>query len=177
MRIFRAVSGTIAVMLVAVISLLNAAGCGTGRVLSIHERFRVSDGRTITDIVTGLRWKVGPDRDTGWHGAEYWIAGLEGNWRMPYRRELEELHRAGITTETWGPFENGGWFVWCVDFTSRNMAYRYSFMPSYVFSGAYPPSPAGERVFAVLPPPGYGTVALRAFRSSNLFGSPWSHLY
>ena len=106
-----------------------AAACGTTSRISIFDRFRESSDDAITDIVTGLQWRIGPDRDFDWHSANIWIANLEGDWRMPTLDELEDLFDAGITTETWGPFDNTGWLVWCVDYASRNMAYRFCFIP------------------------------------------------
>jgi len=151
------------IMLVAVPVLVMA--CGTTSRISIYDRFRQSpEDEVITDIVTGLQWKVGPDRDFDWYGAGIWIASLEGNWRMPTIDELEQLFDAGITTDTWGPFDNTGWLVWCVDYTSRNMAGRFCFIPDNVFLGAHTSAPAGQRVFAVLSPRGYGTVAMRGSR-------------
>jgi hypothetical protein len=140
--------------------MVISAGCGTTSRISIFDRFRESSDDAITDIVTGLQWKIGPDRDFDWHSANIWIANLEGDWRMPTLDELEELFDAGITTETWGPFDNTGWLVWCVDYASRNMAYRFCFIPNDVFFGSHMSAPSGQRVFAVLSPSGYGTVAL-----------------
>ncbi len=77
--------------------------------ISIYDRFLVSNDNTITDIVTGLQWRVGPDRDFDWFDAGIWVASLGGNWRLPYHYELDELYDANITTLTWGPFDNTGW--------------------------------------------------------------------
>jgi hypothetical protein len=137
-----------------------STGCGTTSRISIYDRFRESSDEIITDIVTGLQWRVGPDRDFDWQSANIWISNREGNWRMPTLDELEELFDAGITTETWGPFDNTGWLVWCVDYTSRNMASRFCFIPNNVFLGSHLGAPAGQRVFAVLSPLDYGTVAM-----------------
>ena len=41
--------------------------------------------------------------------------GLGGGWRMPMQNELKVLFDAGITYDDPGPFENGGWSVWCGD--------------------------------------------------------------
>jgi len=157
-------------VLLMLLLTINSCGSSTSRI-SIHDRFRVSSDKIITDIVTGLQWKVGPDRDFDWYGAGIWIEQLEGNWRMPLRNELEELFEAGITVDRWGPFDNTGWFVWSVDYTSRNMSFAFCFIPMDAFQGIYPTWPAGQRVFAVLSPPGYWINALRTFRSLNLCGS------
>ncbi len=146
---------------VIAILLVLVAGCGTTSRISIYDRFRESEEGTITDLVTGLQWMVGPDRDFDWYGAQRWISSLEGDWRMPTRDELEELFDAGITTDTWGPFDNSGWMVWCVDFTSSNMSYRFCFIPNDVFLFSHFDAPMGQRVFAVLAPRSYGIVACR----------------
>ncbi len=153
-------------------------GCirSTSRI-SIYDRFRVSSDDIITDIVTGLQWKIGPDRDFDWYDAGIWIENLGGNWRMPTHDELEELYTAGITTLTWGPFDNTGWLVWSVDYGRRNMSYLFSFVPYDVFLGRHAGAPTGQRVFVVLSPPGYWINAQRTIRSLNLFGFPVSRLY
>ncbi|MBD3277484.1 MAG: hypothetical protein GF388_04210 [Candidatus Aegiribacteria sp.] len=161
-------------VLITFLVLLSA--CGSPSRLSIFQRFRENDDGLITDIVTGLQWKVGPDRDTDWFEANIWVDNLGGLWRMPLREEMEELYDAGINVNTWGPFDNGGWSVWCVDYHSSGMRYLFSFWPytGMDFTAVGPPS--GERAFAVLSPEGYGTVALRTFRSWTRFGSPLSLL-
>jgi len=143
----------------SVFFVLLSAGCGVTSRIPIHERFRTDENNVITDIVTGLQWMVGPDRDFGWYEANIWLRDLEGDWRMPTRDELEQLFAAGITTDTWGPFDNSGWIVWCVDYSSPNMAHRFCFLPNVVFMGAFPPVPSGERVFTVMSPAGYSIVA------------------
>jgi len=175
MRLFGYLGKAFAVLPVL---LLIISGCGKSTYrMGIHERFRVSSDKIITDIVTGLQWKVGPDRDFDWQGAGIWIEKLGGNWRMPLRCELEKLFEAGITTNTWGPFDNTGWIVWSVDYASRDMSYPFCFIPMDAYLGLYPTWPAGQRVFAVLSPPDYWINALRTFRSLNLCGFPVSLLY
>ncbi len=156
---------------------LFLSGCmlSTSRI-SIYDRFLVSSDNVITDIVTGLQWKVGPNRDIDWYEARIWIASLGGNWRLPYHYELDELYNANITTMTWGPFDNTGRFVWSVDFTRRNMCYLFGFTPYDIYQGAHTVA-SGERVFAVLSPPGYWINAQRTFRSLILCGFPLFRLY
>jgi len=156
--------------------IINGCGSHTSR-LCIDDRFRISSDDIITDIVTGLQWKVGPDRDFSWQGAGIWIEHLGGNWRMPLRYELEDLFAAGITTNSWGPFDNTGWIVWSVDYTIRDMSYPFCFIPIDAYQGMYPTWPSGQRVFAVLSPPDYWINALRTFRSLNLSGFPVSLRY
>ncbi len=157
--------------------MLVLSGCmlSTSRI-SVYDRFLVSNDNIITDIVTGLQWKVGPNRDIEWYEARIWVASLGGNWRLPYHWELKELYDANITTLNWGPFDNTGWHVWSVDFTRRNMCYRFSFSRYDVYQGVHTVS-SGERVFAVLSPPGYWINAQRTFRSLILCGFPLFRLY
>ena len=156
---------------------LILSGCmlSTSRI-SIYDRFRVSSDDIITDIVTGLQWRVGPDREFDRFEAGIWIASLGGNWRMPMHNELEALYNANITTLTWGPFDNTGWLVWSVDYSRRNMSYLYNFTPYDIYQGAHTVA-SGERVFAVLSPPGYWINAQRTFRSLILCGFPLFRLY
>ncbi len=80
-------------ILILSLLLLILPGCMllTSRI-SIYDRFLVSNDNTITDIVTGLQWRVGPDRDFDWFDAGIWVASLGGNWRLPYHYELDELY-------------------------------------------------------------------------------------
>lgn len=155
-----------AAVFLAVSSSLISSGCGGPARTSIHERFRKGPDGVITDLFTGLQWRVGPDRDFDRYGAEIWISGLEGDWRMPTYDELKELSRAGVTTETWGPFDNSGWLVWCVDYTSRDMMNLFCFEPSNVYAIYHC---AGQRVFAVLSPGGYGAVAFSSSETSPAY--------
>jgi len=159
----------ISVLLSLLVLLLAGCSSSTSRI-SIYDRFRSSSDDTITDIVTGLQWKIGPDRDFDWYSAVIWVDDLSGNWRMPMLEELEDLFDAGITTLTWGPFENTGWLVWSVDYASTDMSYPFCFIPNDVFLGSHMPPPYGQRVFAVLSPPGYGINAQRTFRNLILCG-------
>jgi hypothetical protein len=141
------------------LSILVGISCSTPSRIGIHDRFRESEDGSVTDIVTGLQWKIGPDRDFDWYAAQSWIEDLGGDWRMPTIDELEQLYSAGITTDTWGPFDNTGWIVWCLDFTSRDMRYRFCFIPNDAFLDSHTSAPSGQRVFAVLAPRSYGTEA------------------
>jgi len=150
---------TSVIILSALPIILSGCMLSTSRI-SIYDRFRQSSDDIITDIVTGLQWQVGPDRDFDWQCAGIWIENLDGNWRMPMLNELEELFDAGITTKTWGPFANAGWMVWSVDYACRNLSRPFCFIPYDIYQGAHEPAPSGHRVFAVLSPPGYGIIAL-----------------
>jgi len=118
--------------------------------VAISERFSVSEDSVITDNVTELQWRVGPDTDTDWNAANQWIDDLGGNWRMPQRYELLLLWDAGIDTEYWGPFENSGCYVWCLDGWSGPERHLFSFVPQspywWILSSVF----TDERVFAVL---------------------------
>jgi len=86
----------------------------------------VEDGM-IEDTETGLEWLVGPDRDTNWEEARKWIEGLEGNWRMPTRSELQALYHAGTKRNRWGPFTNNGGLVWAAGERDSSSAWCFNF--------------------------------------------------
>ena len=76
---------------------------------------------------TSHYWLVGPDRDMDWAEAKEWVDDLGGNWRMPYREELQGLWDAGISEENWGPFENSGLWVWSGEIRSSRDAWAFYF--------------------------------------------------
>jgi hypothetical protein len=119
------------------ITLALYSGCNVSAVVDEVEReVRAEDqvdqrfpeeGGMITDSVTGLQWKVGPDSDTDWMTASLWVENLNGEgWRMPSRQELLGLHDAGLNWHNWGPFDNDGQSVWS-DSTSRYGAHAWLF--------------------------------------------------
>ena len=86
--------------------------CAVGFRLSRSVSCFEVDGAIITDTTTGLEWRVGPDSDTDWYEADYWVKDLGGTWRMPSLPELQGLYIAGITRDSWGAFANSGLCVW-----------------------------------------------------------------
>jgi hypothetical protein len=76
----------------------------------------------------GSEWMVGPDRNTTWNQASEWAAGLDGGWRLPTPRELRSLYESGVELGSWGPFENGGMYVWTSESTgstATNFNFKY----------------------------------------------------
>jgi len=66
-------------------------------------RFVTEACGAIHDTRTGLRWMVGPDRDTPWDGAKGWADGLDAcsaGWRLPTVAELRGLFMADSTAGT-----------------------------------------------------------------------------
>ncbi len=118
----------------------------------IDERFTVDEDSVITDTATGLLWRTGPDTDTGWEAANLWIDGLEGEWRMPFRYELLTLWDVGIDTDSWGPFVNSGYYVWCIDSRTSPEKHLFSFIPEDPYWWEVVTDYTGERAFAVLAP-------------------------
>lgn len=58
-----------------------------------------SDG--VKDTKTSLEWIAGPDRDTTWSEARFWVQNLSvdgGGWRMPTMNELKTLYQKGDIT-------------------------------------------------------------------------------
>jgi hypothetical protein len=96
-------------------------------------RFTVSSVGVITDSQTGLEWVAGPDQDTNYAQAERWVAGCNvggGGWRMPTRRELENLHQWGMGEREISPaFKTTGWYVWAEPSDSSS-AWRFDFLSS-----------------------------------------------
>jgi len=151
-------------------------GCNRSTVgMSIGDRFMVSDDDVITDLITGMQWKVGSDCDIDWEDAREWIESLGCDWEMPTFSQLNELWNAGISVTTWGPFTNSGRYVWCLYFDGDGKSHEFSFIPIDPFAmncGAI-----GTRVFAIRVSRQNHIVARRTFRSSNLFGFLLSRLY
>jgi hypothetical protein len=126
--------------------------------ISIHDRFIPSADCTVLDLCTGIIWKRGPDTNMSCGEARAWIDDLGGGWRMPTVSELMEIFRAGITTETWGPFDNTGWEVWGLKIPSGDQCCIVSFREPEVYvvrimgySSHGLDINAGQRVWAVLP--------------------------
>jgi hypothetical protein len=91
-----------------------------------ESRFAESSG-IITDYVSDLQWRVGPDRNTNWYEARDWVNGLGSGWRMPTLSELGALYDAGITSDDWGPFENSGYWVWTGEERDSSSAWLFFF--------------------------------------------------
>lgn len=67
----------------------------------------------ITDHQTDLEWLVGPDQDTTWHEASWWVPSLKNDWRLPTIVELTKLHQVGAGNRNIDPLFNiSGWRVW-----------------------------------------------------------------
>ena len=92
----------------------------TGLAFSQNENRFTTLGEVITDTVTGLEWRVGPDTDTDWYAARDWVMNIGGDWRLPTEDELFGLVRAGINSENWGPFETSEAIVWSGDLHDDN---------------------------------------------------------
>jgi uncharacterized caspase-like protein len=73
-------------------------------------------GGVVRDPWTGLDWKAGPDRDTDWYEAKFWIEGLnigDSGWRMPTTDELKSLYNNGAGSRNMTPLlKITGWWVW-----------------------------------------------------------------
>ncbi len=59
-----------------------------GRINIIYKdgRFIAYSNGVVEDAKTGLEWIAGPDRNTTWHEARRWVAGLRvdgGGWSPP----------------------------------------------------------------------------------------------
>lgn len=145
-------------LVAAVLAILAMSGCGSSTAGSgIGDRFGTSPDGVITDLVTGMQWKTGPDRNFTWNEAWHWVDGLEGNWRIPLYQELMELWDAGVSSDYWGPFENSGIYVWCLDRESERGYTEFCFSRIDPFGQGHFMS--GARVFAVMAPEDGWTMA------------------
>jgi hypothetical protein len=135
------------ILLTALVVSIGAPGCNALKTVvedaerelhaedDVDDRFPQDGDGVITDTVTGLRWRVGPDRDTDWMTAHTWVENLDGDWRMPTPSEIRVLHEAGVKWNYMGPFYSNGQSVWS-DSTSHygSHAWLYDF---FVESGAW----------------------------------------
>ena len=163
-------------MIILLLLLMLLPGCNRSTVvMNIGDRFMVSDEDLITDLLTGMQWKVGPDWNIDWEDAREWIEGLDGDWKIPTYSQLNELWNAGISVTTWGPFINTGRFVWCLYSDGVGKSHEFSFVPIDPFGMNY--SSVGTRVFTVRASRTSYIVAQRTFRNSNLCGFLLYRLY
>lgn len=106
---------------------------------------------TISDIATGLQWKVGPDTDSDLQDALEWTSNLQGTWRLPSADELRTLSAAGISSENWELFLNQGTAVWSCESTGQDSTWCFDFNLGFGYSASnYTAS--SMRVFAVRSP-------------------------
>ena len=92
---------------------------------SRSENYQSGPDKT-QDAKPSFEWVAGPDRDTTWDEARFWVQSLTidgGGWRMPTMEELKTLYRQGDTTV----FENatGSW-VWSGE-TKGSLVWLFSF--------------------------------------------------
>ena len=162
---------TFSIIIICIILLIGSIPALAG---SISERFSVSPDGIIIDSETGLQWMVGPDMDFSWFQAREWIDELDGDWRMPSKYELLDLFDAGVDIYSWGPFDNGGRYVWAFDFHSTDLSFLFSFVPDdgAFWARQYSTDPVGIRVFVVYSPPVRRRLVLRTSRSWNQFDFP-----
>jgi len=81
----------------------------------LYENRFSKTGGVITDNLTSLQWRMGPDSNTNWKEAYYWSNNLAGNWRMPSPEELEQLFNEGIGGSDWSNFQfqsNNSYGLW-----------------------------------------------------------------
>ena len=92
----------------------------------LESMFQI-EGDVIIDHLTNLEWRIGPDLGTNWDAANTWAEALGDGWRMPTREELQGLWDAGISRDSWGPFENRGWWVWSGEVQDPSLAWTFTF--------------------------------------------------
>lgn len=107
---------------------------------------KLDDGQ-IFSVIGQAFWLVGPDRDMTYREAVDWISSLDPGWTMPERKDFRSLH--GIGWKSWGPFENGGWWVWSYDEELANRVMCISFMQGLASIYGSEDNPNKTRVFAI----------------------------
>jgi hypothetical protein len=96
-------------------------GYSTFGLTDLDSRY-VHVGRNIVwDTRTDLEWLAGPDRDTDWYEAKFWLSGLKigkGGWRLPSLGELESIYEIGLGDKNMTPkLEMNGMLVWSNEIT------------------------------------------------------------
>jgi hypothetical protein len=85
----------------------------------------------VLDETAGLEWYAGPDRDTNWRQAKYWVENLKvagGGWRMPTRYELQTLYQKDAGTRNMTPLlKTTGWWVWSGETGGSSSAWYFGF--------------------------------------------------
>lgn len=85
----------------------------------------------VKDTNTGLEWKAGPDRNTDWNEARFWVQSLNldgGGWRMPTMDELAALYKKGAGSRNMTPLlKTTGWDVWSGRTKSSSNARYFGF--------------------------------------------------
>jgi hypothetical protein len=98
---------------------------------ALDGRFVNDDNGVVTDTKTGLKWFVGPDRDTTWDDAKSWVENLSvdgSGWRMPTREELRSLFKKGAGAHNMSPlFKTTGEFVWTGETMGTRHAWGFCF--------------------------------------------------
>ena len=100
-------------------------------VIKPDNNFIKYDTGVVFDKKTGLEWYAGPDKDTNWKKAKYWVKKLKvagGRWRMPTVEELKNLYQEGVGTCNMTPlFKTTAWFVWSRKTKGLSMAWGFDF--------------------------------------------------
>ena len=89
----------------------------------------------VRNTNTGLEWKAGPDKDTSWEKARSWVQNLNlagGGWRMPTKKEIKSLYKAGAGTCNMTPlFKTTAWWVWSKETKGSSNAWIFYFSGGY----------------------------------------------
>ncbi|MCG6879819.1 MAG: DUF1566 domain-containing protein [Deltaproteobacteria bacterium] len=85
----------------------------------------------VRDTATDLEWVAGPDKDTNWEEAKWWVNGLKiggGGWRMPTMDELESLHIQGTGERNMTPLlKTTGWWIWSSETEGPKKVWYFDF--------------------------------------------------
>ncbi len=121
-------------------------------VIDEESPFISYNNRVVRDKKTGLEWIAGPDRNTTWNEAIFWVESLTidgGSWRMPSIKELKTLYQEDVGTHNMTPLLNvtGGYLWSCEINKGSSMAHGFLFDSTGEHWGF--PSVFDKRVFAV----------------------------
>ena len=119
---------------------------------AVDSRF-TTEGDIVTDVSTGMEWRVGPDRNTTWDEAQKFAKGFQsGEWRLPTIKELRGLYEKGKGTRNIDPvFSHTGWWVWSGELYEydSSSAWYFDFSYGYEYWGFRDLAGDYYRVFAV----------------------------
>lgn len=120
----------------------------------MSERFSLSkDGKAILDEVTGKKWIVGPDHGMTFFEVLEFEKEHSRSWRLPSYEEVQVLYKAGISADSWGPFQNSGTAVWTddEDMTYDNYPIIFDFSHGFGMGlyGAYTGENPHIRIFLI----------------------------
>ena len=85
----------------------------------------------VKNSKTGLEWYVGPDKNTTWDDAKWWVKNLKvsgGGWHMPQINELKGLYQEGVGSRNMTKLLNTtGVWVWSGEIKGSLTVWNFNF--------------------------------------------------